>query len=192
MAATAPAVRPATLPYLPEVARVEIAWSAAWAAADADPVATTDLAHSSPEQLLRARFELHPATRLLQSGHPAGSLWTAHQGGGPVQASAHWGPEDVLITRPQGPARSGKPPLEAKIEATRLKLEQLKAREVRIENRQRFVESKLARREDTRRKILIGAVILARIEQGKFDEKKLRAMLDEALTRQDDRRLFGL
>jgi hypothetical protein len=93
---------------------------------------------------------------------------------------------------PASPARSGNPALEAKIEEKRLKLEQLKARQQRIENRQRFVESKLARREDTRRKILIGAVILAKIEQGKFDEKKLRAMLDEALTRKDDRALFGL
>ena len=43
-----------------------------------------------------------------------------------------------------------------------------------------------------RRKILIGAVILAKIERGEFDEKKLRAMLDSALTRKDDRALFGL
>jgi hypothetical protein len=83
-------------------------------------------------------------------------------------------------------------PLDAKIEEKRLKLEQLKARQQRIENRQRYVESKLARREDTRRKILIGAVILAKIERGEFDEKKLRAMLEEALTRKDDRELFGL
>jgi hypothetical protein len=93
---------------------------------------------------------------------------------------------------PPSPARPSTPALDIKIEETRRKLEQLKAREVRIENRQRFVESKLARREDTRRKILIGAVILAKIEQGKFDEKKLRAMLNEALTRKDDRALFDL
>jgi hypothetical protein len=54
------------------------------------------------------------------------------------------------------------------------------------------VESKLSRREDTRRKILIGATILAKIERGEFDEKKLWAMLDEALSRKDDRELFGL
>lgn len=32
-------------------------------------------------------------------------------------------------------------------------------------------------RDDARRKILIGAVILAKIEPGEFQEKKLRAML---------------
>jgi hypothetical protein len=46
--------------------------------------------------------------------------------------------------------------------------------------------------DETRPKILIGAVILAKIERGEFDEKKLRGMLDSALTRKDDRALFGL
>jgi hypothetical protein len=33
-------------------------------------------------------------------------------------------------------------------------------------------------------------VILPKIERGEFDEKKLRAMLDSALTRKNDRALF--
>ena len=90
------------------------------------------------------------------------------------------------------PARSANEELEAKIEEKRLKLEQLKARQQRIENRQRFLASKLARRNDTRRKLLIGGVIMAKIEGGEFDEKKLRALLDEALTGKADRALFGL
>ena len=90
------------------------------------------------------------------------------------------------------PPRSASSPLDAKLEEKRVKLEQLKARQQLIENRQRYVAAKQARREDTRRKILIGAVILAKIERKEFDEKKLRAMLDEALTRKDDRALFGL
>jgi hypothetical protein len=90
------------------------------------------------------------------------------------------------------PVRSASVPLDAKIEEKRLRLEQLKARQQLVENRLRYVASKQARREDTRRKILIGAVILAKVERKEFDEKKLRAMLDEALTRKDDRALFGL
>lgn len=82
--------------------------------------------------------------------------------------------------------------LDAKIEEKRLKLEQLKARQQRIENRLRYAASQQGRRDDTRRKILIGATILAKIERGEFDEKKLKVMLDEALTRKDDRALFGL
>jgi hypothetical protein len=81
---------------------------------------------------------------------------------------------------------------ELRVEAKRLKLEQLKVRQRRLENRIRYLASRQARRDETRRKILIGAVILAKIERGEFDEKKLRAMLDSALTRKDDRALFGL
>jgi hypothetical protein len=79
-----------------------------------------------------------------------------------------------------------------RLEAKRIKLEQLKVRQLRLENRIKYLQSRQARRDDTRRKILIGAVILAKIERGEFDEKKLRAMLDSALTRKDDRELFGL
>jgi hypothetical protein len=79
-----------------------------------------------------------------------------------------------------------------RLEAKRLKLEQLKVRQRRLENRIRYLASRQARRDETRRKILIGAVILAKIERGEFDEKKLRAILDSALTRKDDRELFGL
>jgi hypothetical protein len=93
---------------------------------------------------------------------------------------------------PPSPMRSASAPLDAKLDEKRVKLEQLKARQQLIENRLRYVAAKQARREDTRRKILIGAVILAKIERKEFDEKKLRAMLDEALTRKDDRALFGL
>jgi hypothetical protein len=52
----------------------------------------------------------------------------------------------------------------------------------------------LSRREraaDTRRKILVGAIVLAKVEQGELDAGLLRGWLDAALTRDDDRRLFG-
>jgi hypothetical protein len=81
---------------------------------------------------------------------------------------------------------------EVELEEKRVKLEQLKVRQRRLENRIKYLQSRQARRDDTRRKILIGAVILAKIERGEFDEKKLQAMLDTALTRKDDRELFGL
>jgi hypothetical protein len=93
---------------------------------------------------------------------------------------------------PTSPARSSAASLDAKLEEKRVKLAQLKARQQLVENRLRYLASKQARRDETRRKILIGAVILAKIERKEFDDKKLRAMLDEALTRADDRALFGL
>ena len=54
------------------------------------------------------------------------------------------------------------------------------------------MESKKRRSEDTRRKILVGALILARVERGEWPQEKLLAMLDAALTRDDDRALFDL
>lgn len=93
---------------------------------------------------------------------------------------------------PATPPRPETTALDKKIEAKRLKLEQLRVRELRLENRLKAIASRQARRDDTRRKILIGATVLAKIERGEFDQKKLQAMLDEALTRKDDRKLFGL
>ncbi len=51
---------------------------------------------------------------------------------------------------------------------------------------------RVERTEDTRRKILVGAILLAKIEQGEFEQRRLKRWLDKALTRKDDRALFGL
>ena len=72
------------------------------------------------------------------------------------------------------------------------KLRELKVRQGRIEARQRSRAQAQARKDDTRRKILVGALVLARVEQGRFAESDLREWLDAALTRADDRALFGL
>jgi hypothetical protein len=50
-------------------------------------------------------------------------------------------------------------------------------------DRFRCLAFRQARWDDTRRKILVGAVILAKIERGELDEKELKAMLDSVLTR---------
>jgi hypothetical protein len=89
-------------------------------------------------------------------------------------------------------SKAVRPSADPKIEETRRKLEQLKARRQRIDARLQYLVSKQARRPDTRRKILVGAIILAKVERADMDEKALRAMLDKALTRADDRALSGL
>lgn len=48
------------------------------------------------------------------------------------------------------------------------------------------------RKRDTRRKILIGAAVLERVKSGKWPEERLLAMMDEFLTKELDRQLFGL
>lgn len=82
--------------------------------------------------------------------------------------------------------------LDDRIETLETKLQQLKVRQQRIAARRAALLSSRARKDDTRRKILVGAVILAKVEQGDFDERQLRQWLDKALTRVDDRALFNL
>ena len=72
------------------------------------------------------------------------------------------------------------------------KLRQLKARQARVEARQRTLLSRRARKDDTRRKILAGAIVLAKIEAGELDPQRFRQWLDSALTRAEDRALFEL
>lgn len=78
------------------------------------------------------------------------------------------------------------------IAALEERLKQLREREQRVQARQRSLESRRARKADTRRKILVGAVVLAKVEQGVLAEAQLREWLEGALVRQDDRELFGL
>jgi len=79
-----------------------------------------------------------------------------------------------------------------RIESLEERVRQLKARQQRIEARRRSLESRRARRDDTRRKILVGAIVLAKLEQGVIAESVLRGWLEGALERPDDRALFDL
>jgi len=80
----------------------------------------------------------------------------------------------------------------AKITELEAKLKQLKERQQAVEARQRTLESRRSRKADTRRKILVGAVVLAKVERGELSESDLRRWLDQALVRSDDRGLFGI
>ena len=84
------------------------------------------------------------------------------------------------------------PKLDERIATLQGRLQQLKAQQQRVVARQRALDSKRNRKADTRRKILIGAIVLARIEQGRLRKSELDAWLNEALTREDDRALFDL
>ena len=82
--------------------------------------------------------------------------------------------------------------IEERIAALETKLKQEKAKKQQIEARKRAAESKAKRSIDTRRKILVGAAILAKVERGEWPQDKLLALLDASLTRADDRALFDL
>jgi len=84
------------------------------------------------------------------------------------------------------------PKIDEQISTLEEKLKQLKLKHQRIEARKKAIETKRERKADTRRKILIGAVVMAKVEQKVMDEKLLRSWLDDALSRADDRALFNL
>ena len=79
-----------------------------------------------------------------------------------------------------------------RIAALEARLKQLKVVQQRKEARARTVETRRTRREELRRKILVGAVVLAKVEAGEIDEKTLKQWLHPALTKPEDRALFEL
>ncbi len=54
------------------------------------------------------------------------------------------------------------------------------------------IESTKKRKEDTRRKILLGAMVMKLIETGYWSKEEIYKHLDEFLDKQLDRQLFGL
>lgn len=72
------------------------------------------------------------------------------------------------------------------------KLKQAKALKQKVEARAKAAENKQKRAADTRRKILVGAAILAKVERGEWPKDKMLEMMGQQLTRPDDRALFDL
>jgi len=84
------------------------------------------------------------------------------------------------------------PKVDERIQALEAKLKQLKTQQQRKEARARSTAAKKSRGEELRRKILVGAIVLAKVESKEFDGEILKKWMDEALTRTDDGALFGL
>lgn len=82
--------------------------------------------------------------------------------------------------------------IDERIAALTEKLKQEKAKKVRMEARQRAARAKKERTDDTRRKILVGAAILAKVERGEWQKERLIEMMDKVLEREGDRALFSL
>jgi hypothetical protein len=82
--------------------------------------------------------------------------------------------------------------LNERVAALEERLKQLKSKQQQVDARKRAFESRQARKNDTRRKVLAGAIVLAKVEQGALAAAQFRKWLDEALTRADDRALFDL
>lgn len=86
------------LPYLPDVARLELAMRTSYHAADSD-AAPADALAVPPEDVMQAKLEFAPAMQILRSEWPIFSIWrfNTHEGAPKPQA----GGEDVLVTRPE-------------------------------------------------------------------------------------------
>jgi hypothetical protein len=72
------------------------------------------------------------------------------------------------------------------------KLNALKARKQAIVARAKTLDSKKTRAEDTRKKVLIGAAVLAQIENNPEAQERTKQMMDKFLIRNNDRKLFEL
>jgi hypothetical protein len=88
----------ASLPYLPDVARLEWLRGRAYHAADADGLPPDDVARQAEGANGDPVFILHPSLHLFRSDWPAVSIWAAQAPGAPA-APRQGGPEAALIFR---------------------------------------------------------------------------------------------
>ena len=81
--------------------------------------------------------------------------------------------------------------LNEKIAKQQEKLNQLKAQKQAIEAREKKKATEQQRKDDTRRKILLGSYLLKKMEN-EANKEKILAELSEYLTEDRDKKLFGL
>ena len=81
--------------------------------------------------------------------------------------------------------------LEQQIAKQEERLKQLKAQKQAIEAREKAKQKEQDRKDDTRRKILLGSYLLKKMED-EAEKQKTLAGLNEYLTEDRDRKLFGL
>ncbi len=84
------------------------------------------------------------------------------------------------------------PKLDDQISTLQGKLSQLKLRHQHLEQRKQAIAAERARKLDTRRRMLVGGVVLDKVASGEIAAEQLRAWLDQTLTRAADRALFDL
>lgn len=91
----------ASLPYLADMARLEMAYVESYHAADATPLAPEHIQAilADPNRLARARLVVHPALREIGSAFAIVSLWAAHQGQGELSRLDLSEPQSAWILR---------------------------------------------------------------------------------------------
>jgi Putative DNA-binding domain len=86
------------LPYLPDIARLELAIRQSYHAADAAPIAPEILAQITPDAFLASRLTFAPALRVIQSDWPIHAIWLANTN--PTAPKPTMRPESIAVFRP--------------------------------------------------------------------------------------------
>ncbi|SFR35285.1 Putative DNA-binding domain-containing protein [Yoonia tamlensis] len=86
-----------SLPYLPDIALLELAMRRAYHAADAGSVDPQSLGALAPDALLASRLRFAPAVQVLKSGYPIHAIYRANTTADAPKPVMK--PENVLITR---------------------------------------------------------------------------------------------
>jgi len=91
----------ASLPYLPDMARLEWAWHRAFHAADAGALDMSQLASVPPERHPALRFVLHPSAQLVMSDYPIVRIFESNLEGfaGDTSINLADGGENALVIR---------------------------------------------------------------------------------------------
>ncbi len=90
--------RPAQdLPYLSDVAAVELAWTQSYHAADALSLSSFEGVNAN--ELVEAVCTMHPSVRFVSSASPIGAIWLGHQVE-PFTSPKEWNSESVMLVRP--------------------------------------------------------------------------------------------
>ncbi len=76
-----------TLPYLPDIARLEWAVNLAYNAPDEAPLAPAALVDLAPDAYPRLRLALHSSCRLVRSGFPIKRIWLANRPGAETEGT---------------------------------------------------------------------------------------------------------
>lgn len=99
----------ASVPYLPDLARLEWKVNLVLHAADAEPLEIARLATLGEAELEDLRFEPHPAAQLLRCGFPADAIWHAvleRDEGAMAAIDLADGPVWLLVQRTRGDVRA--------------------------------------------------------------------------------------
>ncbi len=87
------------LPYLADVARLELQRRSSYHAADSTAISPEDLGAISPDDLMNVKLKLSPALRMLQSPYPVLSIWNMNMVEGAPQPEPV--AQTVLLFRPE-------------------------------------------------------------------------------------------